>query len=134
MYAMICKSPVENAKFYRPTLNDVIKYLDLSEIEAIALVETLDPYFSFWYKGESHENSKKWNLGGDDGYADFSVKNYILACICDMYKAAKEVEENDFIKIIEDIPGLRKWIHFSKDRVTIKDMYFGKWKNFWKFF
>ena len=87
-----------------------------------------------WYKGESIENSKKWNIAGFDGYADFSVKNYLLACICDAYKAAKEVEENDVVKTIEDIEGLRKLIHFSKDRVTIKDMYFGKWKNFWKFF
>lgn len=133
MYAMICKSPVENAKFYRPTINDVIKYLDLSEIEAVALVEIIDPAFSFWYKGKSHENSKKWNLGGYDGYADFSLRNYLLACICDMYRAAKRVEENDVFETIEDIEGLRKWIHFSEDRITIKDMYFGKWKNYWKF-
>ena len=37
MIAMICKAPAENAKFYQPLLNDVIKYLDLSEIEAVAL-------------------------------------------------------------------------------------------------
>lgn len=132
---MICKAPVENAKFYQPSLNDVIKYLDLSEIEAVALYESIDPAaFFLWYKGESIENSKKWNIVGFDGYVDFSLRNYLLACICDAYRAAKEVEENDVVKTIKDIEGLRKWIHFGNDRITIKDMYFGKWKNFWKFF
>ena len=134
MYAMICKSPVENAKFYRPSLNDLIEYLDLSEKEAIALTENIDVGFTFWYKGESIENSKKWTLECFDGYADFSVKNYCLARICDLYWGAKKFGRNDITKKIEAITGLRKWIHFGKDRVTIKDMYFGKWKNFWKFF
>ena len=126
-------APVENAKLYRPSLNDVIKYLDLSETEATDLVENLKINFTFWYKGESRENSKKWTLEGFDGYVDFSLRNFFLTCICDRYKGAKMFDINHITKKIEAIPGLRKWIHFSEDRVTIKDMYFGKWKNFWKF-
>lgn len=126
------EAPTENVKLYQPTINDLIEHLDLSEKEAVALDESIYPTLIFCYKGESIENSKKWNLIGYDGYADFSLRNYFLACICDMYKAAKMFNDNDIIMTIEAIPGLRKWIHFSEDRVTIKEMYFGKWKNFWK--
>ena len=127
------EAPVKNAKLYHTGWKDLIKHLELHDLEVMVLVESLDIDFDFWYKGKSHENSKKWTTDGFDGYADFSLRNYFLACICDMYKGAKCFDRNDIVMTIEAIPGLRKWIHFSEDRVTIKDMYFGQWKNFWKF-
>lgn len=123
----------EAAEVYRQVgRNDLMKHLEINETEAAEL-QNLEINFNYWWTGKDHENCKKWTFDGCDYYSDFSIRNFFLASICDLVRGATLNNHLDIVNKIKAIKGLHKWLHFAENRVTIKDMYFGKWKNNWMF-
>ena len=53
--------------------------------------------------------------------------------ICDYVCGAHRIGMPELAKEIEDISNLHKHLHFANNRVTIKEKYYGAWKNAWKF-
>lgn len=111
--------------------DDIRKYLELTAAETEKLAN-IGINFDYWFEGD-HITGKKWTFDGDDVYNDLSIKNFLLASICDMYKGAKILKNKHITEKIESIEGLKKWLHFGNTRITIKEMYYGIYKNFWSF-
>ena len=111
--------------------NELVKELGITEEEAKFLGNKV--YFNFWFVGDNYDTAKKWTVDGDDIYSEFSFKEFLLAMICDYVCGAHRTGKAEMAKEIEDISNLHKQIHFSNNRVTIKEKYYGTWKNAWKF-
>lgn len=125
-------APVKNATLRMVGINDLVKELNVSEEEARFLGNKV--YFNFWFVGDDHlKAEKKWTIDGDDVYSEFSFKEFLLAMICDYVCGAYRIGNKEYAKEIENISNLHKHIHFAKNRVTIKERYYGIWKNGWKF-
>lgn len=124
-------APVENATFRLVGINDLVRELNVSEEEARFLGNKV--YFNFWYVGEDLDSAKKWTVDGDDIYSEFSHKEFLLSQICDYVCGAYRTGKKELAKEIENISNLHKHIHFGNNRVTIKERYYGIWKNGWKF-
>jgi hypothetical protein len=123
--------PVENATLHIVGYNELVKELGITEEEAKFLGNKV--YFNFWFAGNDYDTAKKWTVDGDDIYSEFSFKEFLLAMICDYVCGAYRTGKVELAKGIENISNLHKHIHFANTRVTIKERYFGIWKNGWKF-
>ena len=132
MIVMQCGNPTGRASWMNVGIQDIMEELQLSSEEVQILVDC-HINIDFWFEGKDYKNCKRWTFDGDNCYADFSFRNFLLANICDMYKGAMFFKNFATCKKIESINGLKKWINFGNTRVTIKEMYFGIWKNFWNF-
>ena len=128
---MIYNSPNENATLHIVGCKELVKELGITEEEAKFLGNKIT--FNFWFVGDNYDTAKKWTVDGDDVYSDFSLKEFFLAMICDYVCGAHRISFTKFAKEIEDISNLHKHLHFSNTRVTIKEKYYGFWKNAWKF-
>lgn len=127
----IYNAPVKNAVLRVVGIDDLVKYLEITEEEARFLGSKI--IFNFWYVGEDLDSAKKWTFDGDDIYSEFSYKEFLLSQICDCVCGGHILGKIEFPKQIETIANLHKNIHFACDRVTIKDKYVGQWKNWWRF-
>lgn len=129
---MMYNAPVENATFHMVGVNELVKELGITEEEARFLGNKV--YFNFWFVGDDYDTAKKWTVDGDDIYSEFSLKEFLLAMICDYVCGSYRIGDKEYAKEIENISNLHKHIHFAYDRVTIKERYYGIWKNGWKFY
>ena len=127
---MMYEAP-ENSTLHIVGYNELVKELGITEEEAKFLGNKV--YFNFWFVGDNYDTAKKWTVDGDDVYSDFSLKEFFLAMICDYVCGAHRIGKAEMTKAIEDISNLHKHIHFANNRVTIKEKYYGVWKNAWKF-
>lgn len=134
MYAGAILGPGGHDGLKTVTKDDIKKVLSLTDEEASYLVNNVR--FDYWYKGDADNPEKKWTFDADDCYNDLSVKNFYLSNILDAWYGSKfvpyaDAESVERAKKIENMEGLKKFLHFSANRATIKEMYFGKWKNEW---
>ena len=128
---MICVAP-EKSTYHMVAYNELVKELGITEDEAKFLMNKMT--FDFWFVGDNYDTAKKWTVEGDETYSDFSLKEFLLAMICDYVVGAHVIGMPELAKEIEDISNLHKHLHFAKNnRVTIKEKYCGPWKNNWKF-
>ena len=100
---------------------DVRDELELTDEEMNKIVES-KVNFNFWWKGKDHRTGLKYTFDGDDVYADFSLRNFFLANICDKYKGAKMLGNHFVPELIRNIKGLSKWLNFEDRRLTIKEL------------
>lgn len=123
----------ENSTLHIVGYNELVKELGITEEEAKFLLNKMT--FDFWFDGNDtdYNTTKKLTVDGDDVYSDFSLKEFFLAMICDYVCGAHRIGKAEMAKAIEDISNLHKHIHFANNRVTIKEKYYGVWKNAWKF-
>lgn len=121
----------KNATLHMVGYNELVKELGITEEEAKFLGNKV--YFNFWFDGNDLNTAKKWTVDGDDVYSEFSFKEFLLAMICDYVCGAHRTGKVEYAKEIENILNLHKHIHFAKNRVTIKEKYYGIWKNGWMF-
>ena len=129
MYAGMILGPGGHDGLKTVTKDDVKKVLSLTDEEASYLAENV--CFDYWYKGDSDNPEKKWTFDADDCFNDLSMKNFYLADILDSWFGANLIGNSEKCKAIQNMDGLKKFLHFSENRATIKEMYFGKWKNEW---
>ena len=127
---MMYEAP-KNSTLHIVGYNELVKELGITEEEAKFLGNKV--YFNFWFVGDNYDTAKKWTVDGDDVYSDFSLKEFFLAMICDYVCGAHRIGKAEMTKAIEDISNLHKHLHFAKNRITIKEKYYGPWKNSWKF-
>ena len=128
---MIYNSPNEKATFHIVGYNELVNQLGITEEEAKFICNKIT--FNFWFVGDNYDTAKKWTVDGDGIYSDFSLKDFFLAAICDYVCGAHRIGMPELSKGIEDISNLHKHLHFANNRVTIKEKYYGFWKNAWKF-
>lgn len=123
----------EKSTYHMVGYNELVKELGITEDEAKFLLNKMT--FDFWFDGNDtdYNTTKKWTVEGDETYSDFSLKDYFLAMICDYVGGAHFIGMPELAKEIEDISNLHKHLHFAKNRITIKEKYYGVWKNAWKF-
>jgi hypothetical protein len=124
-------SAPKNATFRLVGINDLVKELKITEEEARFLGSKVS--FNFWWAGEDLDTAKKWTIDGDDAYSEFNLKDFFLAMICDYVCGAYRTGRSELAEEIKAIEALHEYIHFAKNRVTIKARYYGIYKNGWMF-
>lgn len=122
----------ENSTYHTVGYNELVKELGITEEEAKFLRNKMS--FDFWFVGNDYDTAKKWTFEGNSIYSNFSLKEFFLAIICDYVFGAHYLGMAEKAKEIENIFNLHKHLHFAKHRVTIKEKYYGVWKNRWKFY
>lgn len=121
----------EKSTYHMVGYNELVKELGITEDEAKFLLDKMT--FDFWFVGDDYDTAKKWTFDGDDIYSEFSLKEFFLAAICDYIGGCHRIGMSKLAKEIENISNLHKHLHFANNRVTIKEKYYGVWKNAWKF-
>jgi hypothetical protein len=129
---VVWSAPVENCSFRNVGISDLVEQLNVSQEEAEYLLDHV--IFSFWFIGEDHSKAeKKWTYDGDSVYSDFSFRDFLLANLLDGYFGYIKTGSKETTDRIRGIKALHEFIHFTNNRVTIKNKYVGQWKNQWKF-
>ena len=129
---MIYFRPANNAILHCTGYNELVKELGITEEEAKILMNKIE--FDFWFTGNDYDTAKKWTIDGDDVYSELSFKEFLLAMICDYVAGAHRTGKPECALEIKEISNLHKHIHFAENRVTIKERYYGIWKNGWRFY
>jgi hypothetical protein len=121
----------KNATLHIVGYNELVKELGITEEEARFLGSKVS--FNFWFDGNDFNTAKKWTIDGDDIYSEFNLKDFFLAMICDLVCGAYRSGRPERAEEIKAIKALHEYIHFAKNRVTIKERYYGIYKNGWMF-
>ena len=124
--------PVGATSIHSTGTDDLVRELGVTEEEAKFLQSKINEYLDFWYAGDDPNTGKKLTIDGDDVYHDLNFKEFLLAMICDRVCGAHRIGRLEAAKEMENIASLHKHLHFSENRITIKEKYYGWWKNAWK--
>lgn len=115
----VYNAPVENAKLYSYSINDLVEQLNVTRQEAEFLLQLGN--FKFWFTGEDHlKAEKKWTYDGDASWSDFSFREFLLANIVAGYYGAVVLGFRETADKIKAMKSLRKYIFFGQTRVILK--------------